>query len=893
MNSLRPLLLCVLVLAIVAMGTQHTMANVFASNIRITQPNSTLPFDAKVNDGSGVGIRFTLSDHADSVIVSINRGATYINSAKGINFNNGDTIIVWNGRDFSNNLVTTGDYTITVTAFDKGYNKYTEIFWNDTYGIFTRGVTAITDENLKNFGFIYSADNGGYGGAGTGVVRHSGDGRPWGNAQGIAKITNTGAVVGPANLRYSSEATDDGYVYLIGRDNKQIFRYHTDTMNVTLVDSGGYTTNLEGLAVTRGDVTNKLVAVAGNSKVYLFVDGGPSLAHPKTVMIDGDSTVVYWDVQFGQDSVVFATFYGAKDQIRPGVAKFDFHGWDGMSSKKLADAAWTTTVDSGRGNTMAIHRGQDTLGADDLLYFTIARRKTADVNAPQKIYVVKNLYTGSPTLDTAYSDKQNNMTGARSDIAVDAVGNIIYFENSNEEVVLISPPTGPNTFMTHGQTPIKIIASESIIAVRRQTIDPYRPNRLNDTVTVIGTVNSTNPTASANRFQYFIQDDSAGICITKGSVTGGGPVYKVGYRIVVKGVVGQNRGTTQLNILNMTDVSVLDSGNTVTPIVLTVDQYLTNPEMYESRLIKFVGVAKTATSVAWPVLGSDANMTITDGYRELLLRIDSDTEIDGTTEPVWPVAVQGTSTQYTSASTVYNDGYQISANFPTDFTGGLQVPPNRYFTLMNPANNARIVLNDSAQTVQFLWRAAVDLNGDNVIYQWLPVGFSAVATGNAAKDTFLVRNGKQLLTYLGASDSVNLRWTVMAKDPANPIIYCKDSMTVKLVRGTLTGVGDLAMLPKTFSLSQNYPNPFNPTTTIRFGLPTASSVSLKLYDALGREVATLLNEQRPAGYVQVIWNGMNNSGARVASGVYFYRIDAQPVGGGQAFVELKKMVLLK
>jgi flagellar hook assembly protein FlgD len=893
MRYLHPLLLSVLVLALAAMGTDQAMANVFASNIRITQPNSTLPFDAKVNDGSGVGIRFVLSDHADSVIVTINRGATYINSVKGVNFNNGDTLVVWNGRDFSNNLVTTGDYTVTVSAFDKGYSKYTEIFYNDAYNIFTRGVTAITNENLKSFGFIYSADNGGYGGAGTGVVRHSGDGRLWGNAQGVAKLTNTGAVVGPANLRYSSEATDDGYVYLIGRDNKQIFRYHADTMNVTLVDSGGYTTNLEGLAVTRGDVTNKLVAVAGNAKVYLFVDGGPSLAHPKTVIIDGDSTVVYWDVQFGQDSVVFATFYGAKDQIRPGVAKFDFHGWNGTSSKKLADAAWTATVDSGRGNTMAIHHGKDTLGADDLLYFTIARRKSPDANAPQKIYVVKNLYTGSPTLDTAYSDKQNNMTQSRSDIAVDAVGNIIYFENSNEEVALVSPPTGPNTFMTRGQSPIKIIASESIMAVRRQTVDPYKPNRLNDTVTVIGTVNSTNPTASANRFQYFIQDDSAGICVTKGSVTGGGPVYKVGYRIVVKGVVSQNRGTTQLNILNMSDVSVLDSGNVVTPIVLTMDQYLTNAEMYESRLIKFVGAVKTATSVAWPILGADANMTITDGYREVLLRLDSDTDIDGTTEPVWPVAVQGTATQYTSAATVYNDGYQISANFPTDFTGGLQVPPNRYFALMNPASNARIVLNDTAQTVQFLWRAAVDLNGDNVLYQWLPVGFSAVATGNAAKDTSLVRTGKQLLTYLGAADSVNLRWTVMAKDPTNPIVYCKDSMTVRLVRGTITGVNDLAMIPASFSLSQNYPNPFNPTTTIRFGLPAASSVTLTLYDALGREVATLLNEQRPAGYVQVTWNGLNTSGARVASGVYFYRIDAQPVGGGQAFVELKKMILLK
>jgi flagellar hook assembly protein FlgD/DNA/RNA endonuclease YhcR with UshA esterase domain len=893
MNSLRPFVLVALAIVLILAGAQQSNANVFASNIRITQPNSDLPFDAKVNDGTGVGIRFVLSDHADSVIIQITRGATFINSVKGYNFNSGDTLLVWNGKDFQGNYVATGDYSFSVSAMDKGYNKYTEIFYNDTYNIFTRGVTAITNEALKNYGFIYSADNGGYNGQGTGIVRHSADGRLWGNAKGVPKLNNTGAVVGPANLRYSSEATEDGYIYLIGRDNKQIFRYHTDTMNVAMVDSGGYTTNLEGLAVTRTEGGGHLLLIAGNAKVYMFSDGGPSLAHPKAVMIDGDTSVVYWDVQFGRDSIVYATYYGAKDQIRPGVAKFNFSGWDGVTPRKLADAVWTATVDSGRGNTMAMWRGQDSLGSQDLLYFTIARRKASDPNAPQKIYVVKNLSSATPTLDTVYSDKQNNMTQSRSDIAVDAVGNIIYFENSNEEVVLVSPPTGPNNRTTQGRSTIKVISSESISAVRRATIDPFKPDRLNDTVTVIGTVNSVNPTASANRFSYFIQDDSAGINITKGSVTGGGPVYSIGTRLVAKGVVGQNRGTTQLNILNMSDVSVLDSGNTVTPIVLSVDQYLSNAEKYESRLIKFLGVTKTAASPVWPALGVDANMIVTDGFREVILRLDSDTDIDGTTEPVWPVSVQGVATQFTSATTVYNDGYQISANMRTDIIGGVQVPPNRYFSLLAPANLARVVLNDTAQTVQFLWRAAVDLNGDQVIYQWLPVGSSAVVTGNAAKDTMLIRTGKQLLTYLGAADSVNLKWTAIAKDPTNPPVYCKDTMTVKLVRGTITGVNDRELIPTSFSLSQNYPNPFNPSTTLRFGLPSAANVTLRVYDYLGREIATLMNEEHPAGYVQVVWNGTNTNGARVASGVYFYRIEAQPLGGGQAFVELKKMVLVK
>jgi flagellar hook assembly protein FlgD/DNA/RNA endonuclease YhcR with UshA esterase domain len=888
MKLLSTLCLTVLVLALLCGTAQQAAADVFAHNVRVTQPTSNDPFDAKFNDGTGAAIRFVLSDHADSVLVMISNTGGTIRTLKATNLPSGDTLVVWDGNNFMGVPVPSGDYSIRIAAYDKGYNAYTEIFYEQP-AIFTRGVTAIRNDRFKNFGFIYSADNGGYA---TGVARHSADGRLWGNSKGVAKLDNTGAVVGPANLRYSSEADDEGYVYLIGRDNKQIFRYHTDTLNVVMVDSGGYTTNLEGLAIG-GEGSGRVMMVAGNSKVYFAPIGASTWFQPKTVAIDGDSTVVFWDVQFGADSIIFATFYGAKDNIAPGVAKFNFSGWDGTTPKKLADAQWTVTVDSGRGNTMALAHGKDSTGAGDQLYFTIARRKSGDGNVKQNIYVIKSLYGGTPTLDTVYKDKQNNMTGSRSDIAVDAVGNVIYFENSNEEVVLISPPTGPNTYTTNSLAKVKVIVSETIGAVRRQTIDLFKPDRLNDTVTVIGTVVSMNPTASANRFQYFIQDATGGINVTKGSVTGGGPVYKFGDRLVVKGVVGQNRGTTQLNILNMADVQLLDSNNAVTPQVLTIPQFLANAEKYESQLIKFIGVAKTATSVAWPAAGADANMTITDGVTSLLLRIDLDMELDGTTEPVYPMSVQGVATQFTSSASVYNDGYQITPSWVTDITGGINAPPNRYFSLLAPAHTSRVVLNDTAQVVTFRWRAAIDLNGDNVIYQWLPVGGSAVPTTNAAKDTFLVRTGKQMLTYLGAADSVQFKWSVATKDPTNPVVYCIDTNTVTIVRGTITDVDGRLAVPTQFSLDQNYPNPFNPSTTIRFGLPVAASVRLTVYDALGREVATLVNGEMAAGFQTMTWNATNHDGARVASGVYFYRLQAQQANGNTPFVELRKMLLVK
>ena len=94
-------------------------------------------------------------------------------------------------------------------------------------------------------------------------------------------------------------------------------------------------------------------------------------------------------------------------------------------------------------------------------------------------------------------------------------------------------------------------------------------------------------------------------------------------------------------------------------------------------------------------------------------------------------------------------------------------------------------------------------------------------------------------------------------------------------------------VPGTFELSQNYPNPFNPSTEIRFSLARASDVRLDIYDIMGRVVATLIQEPMTAGYHKVTWEGKDNVGQRVTSGVYFYRITA-----GE-FVATKKMVVIK
>ena len=103
-----------------------------------------------------------------------------------------------------------------------------------------------------------------------------------------------------------------------------------------------------------------------------------------------------------------------------------------------------------------------------------------------------------------------------------------------------------------------------------------------------------------------------------------------------------------------------------------------------------------------------------------------------------------------------------------------------------------------------------------------------------------------------------------------------------VIQNPLSTPAEEQPVPKTFVLEQNYPNPFNPTTTIRYQLPQSATVSLKIYDVLGREVQTLVNERQAAGQYSVPFNADG-----LASGVYFYRLQAG------SFVQTKKMMLIK
>jgi FlgD Ig-like domain/FG-GAP-like repeat/FG-GAP repeat len=182
-------------------------------------------------------------------------------------------------------------------------------------------------------------------------------------------------------------------------------------------------------------------------------------------------------------------------------------------------------------------------------------------------------------------------------------------------------------------------------------------------------------------------------------------------------------------------------------------------------------------------------------------------------------------------------------------------------------------------------------------------GFVCVYSGGRNVDTVydaaVAVGGIQVASYFGWSVSsvgdidgdglsdiiVGAPWYTWTDDGGYWAVFLGDSAIP-------TGVKQHSTIPEEFKLDQNYPNPFNPSTAISYQLSMFSSVTLKIYDVLGREVKTLVDERENAGQHVVHWDGTNQHGRHVTSGVYFYQISVT-TKDGKTFVQAKKISLVK
>jgi hypothetical protein len=143
-------------------------------------------------------------------------------------------------------------------------------------------------------------------------------------------------------------------------------------------------------------------------------------------------------------------------------------------------------------------------------------------------------------------------------------------------------------------------------------------------------------------------------------------------------------------------------------------------------------------------------------------------------------------------------------------------------------------------------------------------------------------------------DPVTEFWLVQEHVPTNhivlPAIFGIDPISIPGVfygDVVIVSTDDEQLIPNEFSLKQNYPNPFNPSTNIQYSVGSRQFVSLKVYDIIGNEIATLVNAEKPAGVYKVEFSSHSGEARNLPSGVYFYQLKTN------TFVQTKKMLLLK
>jgi len=202
--------------------------------------------------------------------------------------------------------------------------------------------------------------------------------------------------------------------------------------------------------------------------------------------------------------------------------------------------------------------------------------------------------------------------------------------------------------------------------------------------------------------------------------------------------------------------------------------------------------------------------------------------------------------------------------------------------------------NFATDSISFTWDESIDVDGDELLYDFtasLIVNGQVKAEYNSSSLTIreMKIDHQSVFDEIFAAQAMfgEIEWDVSVRDSMVEVTSENGALTlgVNASAAVLSINGEL--LPEVFSLHQNYPNPFNPVTKLRYDLPENGHVNITIYDMLGREVKTLINQTQDAGYRSIIWDATNDYGKPVSAGLYLYQIQA-----GE-YMQTKKMVLLK
>ena len=179
----------------------------------------------------------------------------------------------------------------------------------------------------------------------------------------------------------------------------------------------------------------------------------------------------------------------------------------------------------------------------------------------------------------------------------------------------------------------------------------------------------------------------------------------------------------------------------------------------------------------------------------------------------------------------------------------------------------KINMNNGDTT--YIGTAGVNKTIDDLVFDSQGILYGLVGSGSAMDTLITINSTSGIATKLGSLNTTALFAIAISPESPSGVIVQQDIQS-----------------PEEYYLAQNFPNPFNPSTKIKYSVPQSSQVVIKVFDVLGNELATLVNEEKPAGTYELTWNANN-----LPSGIYFYQLST--TSGAGDYINTKKMVLLK
>jgi flagellar hook assembly protein FlgD len=468
-----------------AVGVNEANANVFASDIKVVNPGGA-PFDGNLADATpGVGIMFRLNENATSVVITIsNSEGQEVASFDAGPHHQGVNLVVWSGVDDSGIPVPPDNYTFEVTASNAiGHSGYDVIYAMSGTRIFSRGGTTIRNPAAPNFGHPIAGNGGGDGFLKRGPLNFFADGTGFEFTEpGLSRYS-------PWDVRNVSGDPAAGRLYMLTSDDDG-WLYYSDEVNAAgklyrFAPSLDPTT-LKAIAVSNippargmgievvGTGANKVIYWGvGNTIVRLPIGEADTVeaANFQTIAtFENDTTrgtnlpVFIRDIVIDDSGFMYVSLrrgnYSAGTNPGLAVEKYNISG---ALPVTRANRLWTIPVgfdnNNGRPVGFGIDRGEDRASnSDDRIYFS-SGSAAADGNW-NTIRKIDNLNTGGSSV--VFVDiSGDGTTSDNADMAVDAAGNLLLFENSSEWLIAVSPPDGPNSFTTPASETISITTAST------------------------------------------------------------------------------------------------------------------------------------------------------------------------------------------------------------------------------------------------------------------------------------------------------------------------------------------------------------------------------------------------------------------------------------------------